>query len=141
MDKTVKAEAKAEFKGSEWHLIDANNKVLGRIATQVAGILMGKHRTDWAKNLVAPTFVVVINSDKVALTGKKEEQKMYRHYTGYPGGLRERPAGVQRSRDSRKIIYFAVAGMLPKNSLRDKRLRHLKIYAGAEHPHRAQLSN
>lgn len=124
----------------EWHHFDAKDAVLGRLATQIAALLIGKHRTDFAKNIVAPVYVVVTNTDLVALTGRKEEQKMYRHYSGYPGGLKERSVAEQRRRDSRVIVSEAIYGMLPKNNLRDERMRHLKLYAGADHPHLPQLS-
>lgn len=125
----------------EWHHIDAQGQVLGRLATQVAVLLMGKHRPDAQRHLVAPVRVVITNTDKIAVTGQKMEQKMYRHYTGYPGGLKERSLGEQMKRDSRVVIQEAVRGMLPKNSLRDKRLLHMKLYAGSEHPHLPQVSN
>lgn len=123
----------------EWHHIDAGNKVLGRIATQVAGLLLGKHRPDYTARAVAPVIVVVTNTDTVVLTGRKEQQKKYYRYSGYPGGMKERSLAEQRRRDSRRIVAAAVEGMLPKNSLRKHRLQHLKLYAGAEHPHEAQL--
>lgn len=124
----------------EWHLVDADNKVLGRVATEVASLLIGKHRPDFAPNRVAPVHVVVTNSDTVALTGSKEEDKNYYHYTGHPGGLRQINVQRQREKDSRKIIELAVQGMLPKNNLRAKRMLHLKVYPGAEHPHMAQFN-
>lgn len=124
----------------EWHVLDAKDQVLGRLATQVAILLMGKHRTDFAKNVAAPVYVVVTNTDHVVLTGNKENAKMYRHYTGYPGGLRERSVREQRVRDSRVIVEQAVFGMLPKNNLRSTLMRHLKLYPTAEHPHQAQVS-
>ena len=125
---------------AEWHVLDASKIVLGRLATQASSLLLGKHRTDFAKNKVAPVNVIVINSDNVQVTGRKMEQKMYRRFSGYPGGLRERTLRDQLGRDSRKVIYEAVSGMLPKNNLRDDRLRHLKVYTGAEHPHLPQTN-
>ncbi len=124
----------------EWHQLDASTVVLGRLATQVAGLLMGKHRSDWTANKVAPVQVVITNTDKLVVTGNKKEQKMYRWFTGYPGGLKERPLGEQIRRDSRVVVRQAVSGMLPKNKLRDRRLRQLKLYAGHQHPHQAQFS-
>jgi large subunit ribosomal protein L13 len=123
----------------EWHLFNAEGKVLGRMAVEVAGLLTGKHRLDYAPHKVVPVFVVVINTDKIVLTGKKEEDKLYRRYSGYPGRLRERTAKEQKRRDSRKVIRNAVSGMLAKNKLRKEKLRHLKLYCGEEHPHKAQL--
>lgn len=124
---------------SEWHHLNATDAVLGRLATTIATLLIGKHQLQWQRHAVAPIYVVVTNTDRVALTGKKEQQKMYRRHTGYPGGLREETAGRLRQRDSRRLIRLAVEGMLPKNSLRAKRLDHLKLYRGADHPHAAQL--
>lgn len=123
----------------EWHHVDAKGKVLGRLATQVATLLTGKHRSDWAPNVVAPVYVIITNTDQVLVTGAKEDQKMYRRYTGYPGGLRERSLREQRKRDSRKIIEDAVSGMLPKNNSRKLVLRHLKLYPTDKHPHLPQM--
>ncbi|MBI4022304.1 MAG: 50S ribosomal protein L13 [Candidatus Andersenbacteria bacterium] len=123
----------------EWHHVDAAGAVLGRLATRVAGLLIGKHRLDWQQNTVAPVYVVVTNTNSVILTGKKEEQKLYHHYTGYPGGIKKRTPAAVRQRDSRRMVRLAVEGMLPKNSLRPVRLGHLKLYTGATHPHEAQV--
>lgn len=124
---------------AEWHHIDARGVVLGRLATRVATLLLGKHRPDYAPHIVSSVYVVITNSDHVHLTGRKETTKLYRRYTGYPGGVRERNVAVQRKRDSRFLITEAVSGMLPKNNLRRERLRHLKVYTGEHHPHAAQL--
>lgn len=123
----------------EWHHFDAKNRVLGRLATEVAALLIGKHLTDYAANKVAAVHVVITNTDQVVLTGNKNEQKMYRHYTGYHGGLRERSAAEQRRRDSRRLVEAAVEGMLPKNNLRKFRMRHLMLYPGETHPHLPQI--
>lgn len=128
-------------KGAEWHQFSAEEKVLGRLATQIASLLLGKHRADCTKERIAPVYVVITDTDKVVLTGNKEEQKMYRHYSGYPGGLRERSVKEQRKRDSRVIVFKAVEGMLPKNNLRRERMSHLKLYAKSEHPHQAQIQS
>src|SRR3989344_4384206 len=122
----------------EWHVIDAKSGTLGRLATKVASLLLAKHRTDSEKHVAAPVRVIVINSDTLKVTGKKKEQKIYRKYSGYPGGLRERTMKDQMNRDSRVIIEQAVFGMLPKNRLRASRMRNLYIYPTAEHPHMAQ---
>lgn len=122
----------------EWHILDATSDTLGRIATQAAGLLLGKHRTDSAKNKVAPVHVVVINSDSLKVTGKKKDQKMYRRYSGYPGGLHERTLKEQMIRDSRFVIEEAISGMLPKNNLRAVRIRQLHVYPTADHPHMPQ---
>lgn len=124
---------------TEWHHVDAADAVLGRLATRVALLLLGKHRAEWQRHLVAPVYVVVTNTDRVALTGKKEQQKLYRHHTGYPSGVRTQAAAAVRQRDSRRLVRIAVEGMLPKNSLRPRRMTHLKLYRGADHPHQAQL--
>jgi len=123
----------------EWHHLDAEGKVVGRLATEVARLLLGKHRLDFTRHQIAPVFVVVTNTDKVIFTGRKEEQKSYHHFTGYPGGLKTRSVAEQRRRDSRKIVFEAVWGMLPTNSLRRERMNHLKLYATDKHPHGAQL--
>lgn len=125
---------------AEWHQFDASQIVLGRLATETAHLLMGKHRADYAANLVAPVYVVITNTDSVRVTGNKMEDKKYYRYSGYPGGIYTRTMKEQMARDSRKIVEAAVMGMLPKNSLRDRRLKHLKLYTGADHPHAAQIS-
>lgn len=120
-------------------MFDATGQVLGRLAGKVAQLLIGKDRLDYAPNRVAPVHVIITNTDLVNVTGSKEEQKMYRWYSGYPGGLKERSLAEQRRRDSRRIVEYAVVGMLPKNSLRDVRMSHLHLYPGATHPHEAQV--
>lgn len=134
---TAKKSAKKSA-APEWHILDARSMPLGRLATQAAHLLLGKHRLDFAPHKVAPVNVIVINSNDLKVTGEKMSQKMYRHYTGYPGGLRQRSLGEQMKRDSRVVIHSAVSGMLPKNSLRDRRLLNLKVYTGSEHPHTNQ---
>lgn len=124
----------------EWHVLDAKKKVLGRLATEAASLLLGKHRSDWAPNKVAPVFVVVINTDSVRLTGDKANQKTYHRYSGYSGGLKTRTFREQMQRDSRFVVREAVLGMLPKNLLRDDRLNHLRMYPGADHPHLPQTN-
>lgn len=123
----------------EWHLLDARNKVLGRLATNVASLLLGKHRPDATSHQVTPVRVVITNTDHVVLTGRKEDQKEYIHYTGYRRGLKRRTVREQRARDSRRIISAAVEGMLPKNRLRALRMRNVLLYKGDEHPHLPQL--
>ena len=129
-----------KIKDAEWHVFDADKKVLGRMAQEIAMLLQGKHRVDYAPNVVLPIYAVVINTDKVAVTGRKEQAKMYRHYSGHPGGLKERTLAEQRRRDSRVIVEHAVYGMLPKNKLRDKRMKHLKLFKDEDHLHQAQVS-
>lgn len=121
-----------------WHVIDAENAVLGRIASQAALVLMGKHKPTYTPFLDAGDHVVVINAAKVRLTGRKEEQKLYRRHTGYPGGLIEVQAKKMRATHPTRIIEHAVAGMLPKTKLGKQMVRKLKVYAGDKHPHQAQ---
>jgi large subunit ribosomal protein L13 len=128
-----------DSKPLEWHVLDASKQSLGRLATQAAQLLLGKHRTDFSAHQVAPVYVIVTNSDQIVLTGNKRQQKVYRHHTGYPGHLKTRTLEDQLRRDSRWIVQQAIAGMLPKNKLRDRRLRQLKIYPTASHPHQPQL--
>lgn len=124
----------------EWYAFDASEKVLGRLASEVAHLLMGKHRPDFAPNVLAPVFVVITNTDKLKVTGDKMKQKKYYRYSGYPGGIFERTLQEQMERDSRKVVEMAVLGMLPKNNLRPEQIKHLKLYAGVEHAHAAQLT-
>jgi len=124
----------------EWHVLDATTKVLGRLATEIASLLLAKHKTNSEKHIAASVRVIVINSDTLRVTGKKKKQKMYRRYTGYPGGLRERTMQEQMNRDSTFIIQQAVEGMLPKNRLRASRMRNLYVYPTAEHPHLPQVN-
>jgi large subunit ribosomal protein L13 len=121
-----------------WHVVDAENKVLGRIASEAAKVLMGKNKPAYTPFMDTGDHVIVLNASKVRLTGRKEEQKMYRYHTGYPGGLVERTAKDQRATRPVKLVEDAIAGMLPKNKLGKQMYRKLKVYAGAKHPHQAQ---
>lgn len=123
---------------ASWYLIDAEGKILGRIATRIANLLRGKEKPSFTPHVDTGDFVIVINAEKVRLTGKKEEQKAYRRYTGYPGGLREEPLKKVRERHPERIIRHAVAGMVPKSRLGRAMLKKLKIYSGPHHPHAAQ---
>ena len=123
----------------KWHVLDARERPLGRLASEAAHLLLGKHKPDYEPHLVMGDYVVVVNADDIRLTGKKAEQKVYYRHSGYPGGLRERSYQQQMDRDSRRVIEAAVKGMLPHNSRGRELFRHLKVYAGAEHPHEAQL--
>ena len=123
----------------KWHVIDARGRPLGRLASEAAHLLLGKHKPDYEPHLVMGDYVVVVNADDIRLTGKKAEQKVYYRHSGYPGGLRERSYQEQMDRDSRRVIETAVKGMLPHNSRGRELFRHLKVYAGAGHPHEAQL--
>ena len=120
-----------------WHVIDANDIVLGRLATHAATLLRGKHKPQFAQHVDTGDFVVVINAEKVAITGNKRDEYRYRH-SGYPGGLHRRTVGELLERRPERVIELAVRGMLPKNSLGRKQLKKLKVYAGPEHPHGAQ---
>lgn len=122
----------------EWHLLDADGLVLGKLASKVAMILMGKHKPSYTPFLDTGDHVVVINAEKVKLTGRKEEQKVYRHFTGYPGGLVEKTIRDVRKTKPRRIVEDAVSGMLPKTKLGKQMYRKLKVYAGDKHPHAAQ---
>ncbi len=130
--------AKPGQAGGQWHLVDAEGQVLGRLATQLATILMGKHRPTYTPYVLTGDFVVVLNAEKIRLTGRKMEQKQYEHYTYYNSGRKIEPiAKVMRTHPDR-VIRMAVRRMLPKNKLGRDMLSRLKIYAGTEHPHQAQ---
>lgn len=122
----------------QWHIIDANGQVLGRIASQAARLLQGKHKPTWTPNLDRGDHVVVINAARVRLTGRKEEQKIYRTHSGYEGGLREERAKIVRQRNPVRLVEEAVRGMLPKTKLGEAMYRKLKVYAAGDHPHAAQ---
>src|SRR4026207_1085747 len=122
----------------KWYVIDASDQVLGRVATRVATILTGKHRAHYAPFLVTGDHVVIINADKVKLTGQKLEQKVYRHHTRYPGSLKESKIRKVLATRPERIIQEAVLGMLPKNKLRKRLVQRLKVYGAGQHPHAAQ---
>lgn len=122
----------------EWHLIDAENVVLGKLASQAAMILMGKHKPTYTPFLDTGDHVIVINAAKVRLTGKKDDQKIYRRFTGYPGGLVEIGARKMRATRPARMVEEAIAGMLPKTKLGKQMYRKLRVYAGEKHPHSAQ---
>ena len=130
--------AKAEDAERNWVLVDAEGKILGRMATEIAAILRGKTKPTYTPHGDAGDFVVVINAEKVALTGRKWSQKMYYHHSGYPGGIKAISAEKLRQKRPEEIIRKAVWGMLPKNRLGRKLIKKLKVYAGPEHPHGAQ---
>ncbi len=117
----------------DWHLLDANGKVLGRLATEAVKILMGKHKANYSGHMDMGDNVVVINAEKVEVTGRKELQKSYFSHSGYPSGLKEVKYAAMKKKNPARIIELAVGGMLPKNRLRDKRLKRLRIYAGEKH--------
>jgi large subunit ribosomal protein L13 len=123
---------------AKWWVVDAEDKVLGRIAREIAVRLMGKHKPTYTPFLDTGDNVIVINASKVVLTGRKLDQKMYRYHSGYPGGLREVSAGKLLARRPGRLIEEAVWGMLPKGRLGRRVFKKLKVYAGSEHPHAAQ---
>jgi len=127
----------AEVK-SKWYVVDAQGKTLGRLAAQVASVLRGKHKPTYTPHVDSGDFVIVVNADKVRLTGRKEENKIYYRHTLYPGGLKTRTAAEMRATRPEKMIELAVWGMLPHNRLGRRQIRKLKVYAGADHPHQAQ---
>ena len=122
----------------KWYVIDGDGVVLGRLASQVALMLRGKHKPTFTPHVDTGDFIIVINTDKIALTGNKPEQKIYYHHTGYPGGLKETKYADLMAKKSEFALKKAVRGMLPKGPLGNKMLKKLKVYAGAEHPHAAQ---
>ena len=122
----------------KWFVVDAEGKTLGRLATQVATILRGKHKPIYTPHVDTGDYVIVINAEKVVVTGNKRNAKMYRWHTGYPGGLRERTFEQQMDRQPEKIVYAAVKGMMPKNSLGNQMLKKLRVVGGPDHDHAAQ---
>ena len=121
-----------------WYVVDADGQTLGRLATRIADQLRGKGKPEYTPHVDTGDFVIVVNAEKVRVTGKKLEQKIYYRHSGYPGGLRERTLAEQLARRPEEVIRKAVKGMLPKNKLAAAQLRKLKVYAGPEHPHAAQ---
>jgi large subunit ribosomal protein L13 len=122
----------------QWHVIDADGMVLGRVATHAARLLQGKHKAVYTPHIDTGDHVVIVNAAKVKLTGRKEEQKVYRYHSGYEGGLREERAKIVRQKNPVRIVEEAVRGMLPKTKLGEAMWRKLKVYADATHPHQAQ---
>jgi len=122
----------------EWHLVDAQDKILGRMASQIALRLRGKHKPIYTPHMDTGDFVVVVNAEKVHLTGRKWDQKMYYHHSGYVGGIKSISAKDLQQKKPELMIVRAVKGMLPKNRLGRKLLRKLKVYSGPDHPHQAQ---
>jgi large subunit ribosomal protein L13 len=122
----------------DWYVVDAEGQTLGRLATQIADRLRGKGKPQFTPHVDTGDFVVVVNAEKIAVTGNKLDDKLYYRHSGYPGGLRERPLRVQLERVPTEVLRKAVKGMLPRNRLGRQQLTKLKIYAGPEHPHAAQ---
>jgi large subunit ribosomal protein L13 len=130
--------AKGEERDARWYVVDAEGQILGRLASEVAAVLRGKHKPEYSPFQDQGDFVIVINADKVRVTGNKETKKFYRRHTGYPGGLKEVRYDKVMEKHPTRIVETAVRGMLPKNSLGRKLFRKLKVYAGPTHPHAAQ---
>lgn len=122
-----------------WHLIDAEGQVLGRLAVRAAHLLQGKHKPTWSPHLDCSDHVVVINAEKIRVTGNKLKDKTYQRYSGYPSGLKKEPLERLLNRRPTEVIRKAVEGMLPKNRLRQPALKHLHLYAGGRHPHGGQV--
>lgn len=122
----------------DWYIVDAADQTLGRLCTGIASVLKGKNKVYYSPNLDCGDFVVVINAEKIVLSGSKELQKSYQNYSGYPGGLRETPFKRMITEKPEEVIFRAIKGMLPKNSLGRQMISKLKVYAGEEHPHQAQ---
>jgi large subunit ribosomal protein L13 len=134
------ATKKSDIKRS-WHLLDAQGQVLGRLATRAAQLLQGKFKVYFTPNLDCGDYVVIINSDQVEVTGRKPKQKIYYHHSQYPGGLKSISFEKQLRKDSRRIIEWAITNMLPKNKLRDRRLKRLKIFKTADHPYQDKFKH
>jgi len=131
-------QAKKEEVDHHWYLVDAEGTVLGRLAAGVAKVLRGKHKPTYTPHVDTGDFIVVVNARKVSLTGRKLKNKTYYRYTGYPGGIKEMSAEKLLAKKPTEMLRMAVKGMLPKNSLGRQMLRKLKVYAGPNHPHKAQ---
>ncbi len=123
----------------KWHVIDAEGQTLGRLASEIARILRGKNKPQYTPHVDVGDFVVVINADRIEVTGRKAEQKVYRRHTGYPGGLKETSYEQMLTRKPTEVLRKAVYGMMPKTRLARQQFKKLKIYAGSEHPHEAQM--
>lgn len=122
----------------EWYLVDAEGQTLGRLASRIAPILKGKHKATYTPHLDCGDFVVIVNAEKVRVTGRKLDQKLYHHHSGYPGGLKSISLRDQLDRYPERVLEAAVRGMLPKNKLGRRMVKKLKVYAGDSHPHQAQ---
>ena len=122
----------------DWYLVDADGKTLGRLSTQIANRLRGKHKPEFTPHVDTGDYIVVINADKIHVTGKKETDKLYYHHTGFPGGIKAMALGKMREKSPEKILENAVKGMMPRNRLGRAMMSKLKVYAGNSHPHSAQ---
>ena len=122
----------------QWHVMDASGKVLGRLATQIASLLMGKHKPLFSRNMDVGDFVVIVNADKVRVTGNKAKQKLYYRHSGYPGGLKSISLEKMMQTHPTRVVEYAVKGMLPQNRLRARMMKRLRVYTGDTHPYLAQ---
>jgi len=138
MSSTFMPGAASALADTRWHIIDADGRVLGRIATEAARLLQGKHKATYTPFIDMGDHVVIVNAGKVKLTGRKEDQKIYRQHSGYEGGLKEVRARIVREKKPTKLVEDAVHGMLPKTKMGQAMYRKLKVYAGPDHPHAAQ---
>jgi large subunit ribosomal protein L13 len=138
MSSTFMPSAASALADTRWHIIDAGGRVLGRIATEAARLLQGKHKATYTPFIDTGDHVVIVNAGKVKLTGRKEDQKIYRQHSGYEGGLKEVRARVVREKKPTRMVEEAVHGMLPKTKMGEAMYRKLKVYAGPDHPHAAQ---
>lgn len=129
---------KADYRARTWHVVDAEGKVLGRLATEVANVLRGRDKPTYTPHMDTGGFVVVVNAEKVVVTGKKETGKRYMRYSGWKGGERYATVAQVRARTPERLILHAVRGMIPKNRLGDRLITKLKVYRGNQHPHKAQ---
>lgn len=136
--KTVMASEKEVKFNKDWYIVNAENMILGRLAARIAHVLKGKHKPAYSPHYDVGDFVVVINADKIKLSGNKLDKKAYFSHSGYPGGTRYTTVRTMLNRHPERVVEYAVKGMLPKNSLGRKMLKKLKVYAGDQHPHKAQ---
>ncbi len=130
--------ANSETRQRDWYVVDAEGKTLGRLATRIADTLRGKHKPEYTPHVDTGDFVVVVNAEKISVTGNKRAEKLYHRHSGYPGGLKTRTLNDMLERRPEEVIRLAVKGMLPKNRLARKQITKLKVYAGPDHPHAAQ---
>jgi large subunit ribosomal protein L13 len=131
-------QATSQDRERSWYVVDAEGKTLGRLATQIANVLRGKRKPTYTPHVDVGDFVIVVNAEKIAVTGDKREKKLYWRHSGYPGGIRSRTLGDLLEKRPEEVIRRAVKGMLPRNRLARQQLRKLKVYAGPDHPHQAQ---
>lgn len=130
--------ASAKTHQHEWYVVDAKDRILGRLATRVAMVLMGKHKPTYTPFLDTGDFVVVVNADQIRLTGRKPEQKVYKRFSGYPGGQKEVPFAIEFAKHPEEVVRHAVLNMLPRGTLGRQQIQKLKVYRGTAHPHAAQ---